>query len=198
MDSSAETVSVHGTKHGQAEVALIEEFTGQITDLFLLDAVDAGKDLVHREVGIKVDFVLCQPGHKVVRTFETEKEISFQLLFCGFQFPVSEGIVLEAVELLQDEIDDLLKGIFARSRIDDKQSRIDEGWKIGVNGVGQAPVLADLLKEPGTHASPQDRIEHVGSKPKGMIVLKSLRAKAEMDLLQIPLPDIGRGNRLGS
>jgi len=30
-----------------AEIALIEEFRRELTDFFLLDAVDAGKDLIH-------------------------------------------------------------------------------------------------------------------------------------------------------
>jgi hypothetical protein len=35
----------------------------------------------------KVNLILGQSGHQAVRAFETEKEVSLQVLFRRFQFP---------------------------------------------------------------------------------------------------------------
>ena len=80
---------VHRTQDGQAEKAFIKGSRAKRWTVLFLYLINAGQDLLHRKVGLKVDFILCQAGHQAVRAFEAEKKVSLQLLLCGFQFSMS-------------------------------------------------------------------------------------------------------------
>jgi hypothetical protein len=68
------------------------------------------------------------------------------------------------VELLFHSVDgSVLDDLFERGligpSINDDQSCIDVSREIGIDRIGQPPVLPDLLKKPRAHPSPENRVQ---------------------------------------
>jgi hypothetical protein len=175
--------SVRRSKNRKAEELFIEKFFRQIADNVFPHFVNSLKRSFDGEIGPKIDFIFRKAGHEIIRALEAEEEIPLQLFLGGFQFSVLERAFLEAVELFLDDFDDLLEGTLVGPRIDDHQTGINVRGKIGVNRIGQPAILADLLEKPRTHPPSEDGVQEVRSKPKSVVILKTLRAEAEMDLL---------------
>ena len=91
------------------------------------------------------------------------------LVFLGIlQFGGGDGGAADAAHGLDDEIDGLLNIIRVDARINPELAGICMGRDERVDRIGQAALLTDFLKEPGTHIASQECVEQRESETSGI------------------------------
>ena len=86
---------------------------------------------------------------------------TLQVILGAAQFVFADQLVFQLPELLHDGSHDLLRRLGARAGIDGEATGIAEKIQFGVNRVGKTLLLADVLKQPRTHAAAKHGIQNV-------------------------------------
>ncbi len=94
---------------------------------------------------------------------------------------------LHGAKFLDGEVNDLADGFLGGAGIDGEHAGVGIGRELAEDGVGEAFLFADVLKEARGHAASEKIVQHGGGKARFVAERKGRNSDAEMDLFEVAL-----------
>lgn len=139
--------------------------------------------------------LFAHPVHLVIGAFETKIHLTNEIIPGSFQFGNIGCRVFKASQFAHDQRECLCQIAGVEPGRNDEVSGILEKAGAAVNGVSEAAVLADDLKETGTHILAKDRIQQAQSITP--LVMSRARANTHCQLSLLGLLGKQADSRLG-
>src|ERR1035437_2147386 len=158
---AADLQSVEIAQYGHRDALRLEKFVRRYQYAFYGHCLDALNDFVHAEKAVVVHFLPRQVRHARRTRLQAQHQASLQLVLGAFQLFVGDGIQFQLAKLVHDGLHDLGGRLPRRAGVHRQQPGIAEGIQFGENRIHQPLLLANILEEPRTHASAQQRIQDV-------------------------------------
>src|SRR6476469_6089308 len=135
------------TDDGQG-LLLREDLARQCVDLVEGDAVDAADDLLDAGQLVVEQLGLGDAGHAGGAVLEAEDEAAAELALAALELVDGDALVDEETELLADDGQHVAELAGQAAGGDGEDAGVGVVGGVGVDGVRQAAVLADLLEQP--------------------------------------------------
>ena len=130
-----------------------EQIDGDALHVVRRDALDALQRLVEPELAIEVDLLPGQMRHAARRVLEAQHEAALQVILRALQLGVGNRRLLDAAQLLDDQIDHLADRFVRAARVDRERAGVAIGAQAAEDGVGEAALLAHVLETAASSSS---------------------------------------------
>ena len=144
------------------------------------DGFDAFDEFIEAIEMVVVHFLAGQVRHAGGRGFEREHEAALELVLGAAQLFLGDGRGLQVAEFLDDALDNLDRRLARGARVYAQGAGVAIRIQVAIDGVGEPLALADVLEQARAHASPEQRIQDVGSV--AAFVCHGMRGNADADL----------------
>ena len=184
---------------GGGDAAGLEEFAGELLDVFDGDAFEQGDQLLRGEVPIEIHVIAREAGHALAGAFEREQRGAFQVILGAAQFFLRERFIAHAAEFIEHGANQLRSSIERSAGIDRKRAGIAIGIQLAENRVRQALAFANILEQARGHAAAENVVEHGDGEAAAIGHRQRRNADADVHLLEFVLgaqSDVRRGLRL--
>src|SRR5574341_2356149 len=133
------------TNGSDGECLVPQDPLGERPELIGGDPFDPGNDLIQLMVALEVDLHLGKTGHPTAGALQSEEQVAFELILRLLEINGIDRFIPETGAFGSDQVHDLARGFWTRPRVDDQEAAVAVRGLIGVNRIGEATFLADLL-----------------------------------------------------
>src|SRR5690348_5005981 len=152
--------AVERADHRSGNLPRLEEFDSRLLHVLEGHGFDGGVQLLDAEEVAEVDLLARQVGHARPGRFERKHQRTLELILGAPELVHADKFFLQTRKFTGDGTQHSLGGAAARARIDRKHARIGVRIEFAEDGVGESLAFADILKQPGGHASAQNIIQY--------------------------------------
>ena len=122
--------------------------------------------------------------HAPAGVLEGQGEGTLEVALGQGQLVVGHAVLEQPVELVADQLQHFWRAAGRRTRIDGEGAMLQIGGAVGVHGVDEPALLADLLEKPTRHAAAEDLVERRAGKPVVVAAREGAHAHDDIGLLR--------------
>src|SRR3954454_12164257 len=145
--------------------------------------IDVAEDLVDGHHLAIDELGLPEPDHPRPGVLETQDEAATHLPLASVELLRAVAAAGRHRQLLTAQLEHLARAVGMTAGIDAEHSGVGVVRGEGVDGVGEAALLAHLLEQPRRHASAERGVEHAQSEPAVVEAVHARHAEHEVGLL---------------
>ena len=173
----------HPAHYGQGGLGELEELLGQGPDVLRRDGVVGLDDLVGGEGPPLEEGPPAQGAHAGLGGLQPHEDVGLGELPGPLQLLGGGAVVGEVPDRGADGLQGLGLGLPAQGSVDGEDPGLGVAGAVGVDGVAQAPLLPDLLPQPGGHAGAQHGGEELEGEAPGVPVGQAGKGQSQVVLL---------------
>ena len=115
------------------------------------------------------------------------------MILGALQFRRGGRLLLDAPQFRDDDVDELADRLVGTPGVDRHRAGVTVRAETAEDRVGKSALLADVLEQPGTHRSAENRVQDVARIARVMVLPVAGRPEADMTLLEILVANDDRG-----
>src|SRR5258708_22779104 len=192
---AVEGEAVEGAEDGDGDLFGAEEFLGEGVGVIGGDGFDGGEDLGEGVEAAEIELLAGEIRHARAGGFEGKHERALEVVLGAKELFFADGRFLERAEFLDGEVDDLAYGFCRCAGVDGKHASVGIGRNFAENGVSEAELFSNVLKEARGHASPEKIVEDGDAEAAFVGNGEGRDADAAMNLLEMALGFEMEGSR---
>src|SRR6266581_5349792 len=184
---ASEGEAVQIAEYGDGDLVGAEKLAGDGQQFLARDFFDGNEQLVERVETVEIHFLAGKIGHARAGGFQRKHQRALEMVFGAAQLLFADRGFLEATEFRRDHVHDPRGGLFGRAGVNREHAGVRIRAQFAEDGVGQAVLLADFLKQARRHAAAEDVVQHRGGE--AALVRHGIRrnADANVHLLEVAL-----------
>jgi len=177
---ASEGEAVQIAEYGDGDQVGAEKLAGDGQQFLAGDLFDGSEQLVERVETVEIHFLAGEIGHARAGGLERKHQRALEMVLGAAQLLFADRGFLEAAEFRRDHVHNPRGGLFGRAGVDREHAGVRIRAQLAEDGVGQAVLLADFLKQARRHAAAQDVVQHRGGE--AALVRHGIRRNADADV----------------
>ena len=165
--------------------AVVQQIGGNALHVVRRNPLHPVDHFIETELAVKVDFLTREVRHAARCALESQHEAPLEMVLRPTKFGIGDALVLDPAQFGHHHVDELADGIVGAPGVDRQRARITIGAQTAEHRVGEAPLLAHVLKQARTHRPAEDSVEHVAAIPVVVILAIATRAQTDVTLFEI-------------